>query len=247
LRKYLIVALAAVLSIAVAAVAVGQGPASGTVSISPKKAGTKKKPKSIKLKVSVTNQTPGTTASRIDVLLPRLVRASGKGLPKCKASTLEAGENCATGSKAGGGIAHANIGPHSPTPAPLNFKVTAYNGGPKLLLFHLQQLSSQTGEVIPSGVSRVLNGKVGRASGSKFFQKIRIEIPEDLQNTAAGYSGLEDFSTSIGLKKGKRALLTTVGCKNKKHVLGVVLTFVPNPTPPPRPSASAEATTSCSK
>lgn len=247
MRRYLIVALAAALSIAVAAVAVGQGPASGTVSISPKKAGTKKKPKSIKLKLSVTNETPGTTASRIDVLLPRLVRASGKGLPKCKAATLEDGKTCPTGAKAGGGLAHANIGPHSAAPAPLNFKVTAYNGGTNLLLFHLQQVNSQTGVVIPSGVSRVLNGKVSRASGANFYQKIRIGIPEDLQNTAAGYSGLEDFSTSISLKKGKKALLTSIGCKSKQHVLGVVLTFVNNPTPPPRPNASAEATTSCSK
>src|SRR3954447_13587849 len=86
LRKYLIAALAAVLSIAVVATATGAGPASGTLKITPTKAGTKKKPKSIKLTLSVKNETPGTTASRIDVFLPRFVRASGKGLKTCSVS-----------------------------------------------------------------------------------------------------------------------------------------------------------------
>jgi hypothetical protein len=249
LRKYLIAALAALLSIAVAAVAVGQGPATATVKLSPSKAGTKKKPKSVKLTLSVTNQTPGTTASRIDILLPRFVRASGKGLPVCKAATLEAGRTCSTRAKAGGGIANALINPAGANPAPLRFKVTAYNSGRNLLLFHLQQVNRDTGQVISGGVSRVLVGKVSRASGANFYQKIRIDIPEDLQQPSANvYSALEDLTTSISLKKGKKSLLTTVGCpKSKEHVLGVVITYAPNPGPPPRPSSSAEGTAKCSK
>jgi hypothetical protein len=249
LRKYLIVALAAVLTIALAAVAIGQGgPASATVSISPSKAGTKKKPKAIKLTLSVKNQTKGTTASRIDVLLPNKVRASGKGLPKCT-SAQAAGGNCPSGSKAGGGIANALINPAGTNPAPLRFKVTAYNGGRNLLLFHLQQVNSQTGQVIPGGVSRVLEGKLSRASGKNFYQKIRIDIPDDLQQPSANvYSALEDLTTSISLKKGKKSLLTSVGCpKSKQHVLGVVITYAPNPGPPPRPSGSAEGTAKCRK
>src|SRR3712207_9417627 len=119
----MIAALAAVLSLAVAAVAVGQGPASGTLQVSPKKAGTPKKPRSIKLTLSVKNETPGTTASRIDVLLPRFVRASGKGLKKCT-SAKAAGGTCPRGTRAGGGFANALVNPTSPTPARLKFKVT---------------------------------------------------------------------------------------------------------------------------
>ena len=247
MRKYLIAALAAVLSIALAAVAIGQGPASGTVKITPSKAGTKKKPRSIKLTVSVTNNTPGTTASRIDINLPRFVRASGKGLKTCSA-TKAAGNNCPTGSKAGGGKANAVVGPQSATPAPLHFKVTAFNGGTNKILFLLQQINDQ-GQVIPSGVTKVLTGKLSRASGANFFQKLRINIPDDLQQPAPGvYSALQDLTTSLSLKKGKHALLSTVGCPAaKQHVLGVVLTYAPNPGPPPRPSGSAEATTKCSK
>lgn len=247
MRKYLIAALAAVLSIALAAVAIGQGPATGTVKITPAKSGTKKKPRSIKLTVNVTNNTPGTTASRIDILLPRFVRASGKGLKTCSASK-PAGNRCPRGSKAGGGTANAVVGPNSPTPAPLHFKVTAFNGGTNKILFLLQQINDQ-GQVIPSGVTKVLTGKLSRATGANFFQKLRINIPEDLQQPAPGvYSALQDLTTSLSLKKGKHALLTTVGCPAaKQHVLGVVLTYAPNPGPPPRPSGSAEATTSCTK
>jgi hypothetical protein len=247
LRKYLIAALAAVLSIAVAATAIGQGPASGSVKISPTKAGTKKKPRSIKLTLSVKNETPGTTASRIDVFLPRFVRASGKGLKTCSASKA-AGNNCPKASKAGGGTANALVNPTAANPAPLHFKVTAFNGGTNKILFLLQQVNDQ-GQVIPSGVTRVLTGKLSRASGANFFQKLRINIPDDLQQPAPGvYSALQDLTTTLSLKKGKKALLTTVGCPAaKQHVLGVLLTYAPNPGPPPRPSGSAEATTSCKK
>jgi hypothetical protein len=231
----------------VAAVAVGQGPASGTVKISPSKAGTKKKPKSIKLTVSVTNNTPGTTASRIDILLPHFVRASGKGLKKCSASKA-AGNRCPKASKAGGGKANAVVGPNSAAPAPLHFKVTAFNGGTNKILFLLQQINDQ-GQVIPSGVSKVLTGKLSRATGANFYQKLRINIPDDLQQPAPGvYSALEDLTTTLSLTRGKHSLLTTVGCPAaKQHVLGVTLTYAPNPGAPPRPSGSAEATTRCTK
>jgi hypothetical protein len=247
LRKYLIAALAAALSIAVAATAIGSGPASGTVKITPTKAGTKKKPKSIKLTVSVKNETPGTTASRIDIFLPRFVRASGKGLKTCSSSKAAANK-CPKGTKAGGGTANAVVAPNSPSPTPLHFKVTAFNGGTNKILFLLQQVNN-SGQIIPSGVSKVLTGKLSRASGANFYQKLRINIPDDLQQPVPGvYSALQDLTTSLSLKKGKHALLTTVGCPgSKQHVLGVLLTYAPNPGPPSRPSGSAEASTSCSK
>jgi len=247
LRKYLIAVIAALLSLALTAVAIGQGPATATLSVSPSKAGKKNKPKATKLKLSVTNQTPGTTVSRIDVLLPRFVRASGKGLKKCTASKALS-NSCPAASKAGGGSADASINPKSPTPAPLRFKVTAYNGGTNLILFKLDQVDNETGKVLQgSGVHRVLKGKLSRASGVNFYQKIRIGIPDDVQHTAAGYSALNKLSTSIHLKKGNKSLVSTVGCpKSKQHVLGVVLTYAPNPDAPPRPSGSAEATAKCS-
>lgn len=248
MRKFLIAALAAVLSLAVAAVAVGQGPASGTLKVSPKKAGTKKKPRSIKLTLSVKNETPGTTASRIDVLLPRFVRASGKGLKTCT-SAKAAGGNCPSGSRAGGGFANALVNPTSATPARLKFKVTAYNGGRNLILFRLQQVNPDTNVVIPSGVSKVLLGRLTRQSGANYYQKLRINIPEDLQQPAPGvYSALQDLTTTLSLKSGKNALLTTVGCPAaRQHVLGVVLTYAPNPNPPPIPRGSAQAVAPCTK
>jgi hypothetical protein len=247
LRKYLIAAIAAVLSVAMAAVAIGQGPASGTLTLTPSNAGTKKKPKAGSIKLSVKNETKGTTASRIDVFLPKFVRVSGKGLATCTSAKAAAG-TCPSRSKAGGGEANAVVGPTSATPAPLHFKVTAYNAGATSILFHLQQKNDQ-GQLIPNGVSKVLTGKISRASGPNYYSKLRIDIPDDLQQPATGvYSALEDLTTSLKLKKGKNSLIKVIGCpSNKRHVLGVLITYAPNPGPPPRPSGSAEATSKCSK
>lgn len=250
MHKLVIAALAAVLTIALAAVAIAQGtPATAEVTISPSKAGTKSKPKPISLKLSVKNNVPATTANRIDVLLPRNVRVSGKGLAKCEKLKLsnEGVAACPSRSKAGSGFANALVGPTTPNPTPLKFKVTSFNGGTASILFYLQQVNPETDQIIPSGVSRTLEGKVGRASGSAYYQRLRIDIPKDLQQPATNvYSALQDLETSLKLSKGRDSLLTSVGCKSKKHQLGVVITYAPNPNPPPVPSSTGSDTTKCS-
>ena len=50
-----------------------------------------------------------------------------------------------------------------------------------------------------------------------------------------------------GLMKGKHALISSVGCKNKKHKFGAKLTFAPNPAQPPKPSATGTSTATCKK
>lgn len=249
MRKFVVAALAALICIALASVAMAQGnPATAKLTITPSKAGTKSKPKAITLKLSVKNNVPATTAKQIDILLPRNVRISGKGLAKCDKAKLgnEGVSACPSGSKAGGGFANALVAPTSPTPAPLKFKVTSFNGGSSIL-FHLQQVNPQTNAVIPSGVTRVLEGKVGRASGSAYYQRLRIAITADLQQPSPGvYSALQDLETTLKLKKGDNSLLTSIGCKSKKHQLGVVIGYAPNPNPPPVQSSTGSDTAKCS-
>ena len=46
-------------------------------------------------------------------------------------------------------------------------------------------------------------------------------------------------------KKGSKALITSNGCKSKKHKIGVKVNFVPNPGPPAATSAKDTAEAKC--
>ena len=237
MRKFLIAAIAALASIALASVAVAQNSdVTATTTVSPTKSGTKKKPKSVKITTFVQNNIEGTTAEKIEIDFPKTVKISGKGLTACKLSAIQASgpTACPAKSKAGTGISHAVVGPDR---VPLNFDVTAFVGGKNLVIFYIKQQGGT--------VSKALQGKISKGSG-KFAQKLVITIPPDLQQPAPGlYAALTDLKSTLSLKKGKNALISSVGCKNKKHLFGAKLTFAPNPAAPPKPSASGTSTAKC--
>ncbi len=237
MRKFLIAAIAALASIALASVAVAQNSdVTATTTVSPTKSGTKKKPKSIKITTFVKNNIEGTTAAKIEIDFPKTVKISGKGLTACKLSAIQATgpSACPAKSKAGTGISHAVVGPDR---VPLNFDVTAFVGGKNLVIFYIKQQGGT--------VSKALEGKISKGSG-KFAQKLVITIPPDLQQPAPGlYAALTDLKSTLSLKKGKNALISSVGCKNKKHLFGAKLTFAPNPAAPPKPSATGTSTAKC--
>ena len=177
MRKYLIAAIAALASIALASVAVAQNEdVSATTTVSPSKAGTKKKPKATKVTTFVKNNVPNTTASKIEIDFPATVKISGKGLTKCALSEFSkpgGDDNCPAKSKAG---TRRLATPSWAQPrTPLVFDVTAYVGGDNLVIFYIQQRGGT--------VSKALQGKISSASG-KFKQKLVITIPPDLQQPA---------------------------------------------------------------
>ena len=237
MRKYLIAAIAALAALAMATVAVAQsGDVTATTTVSPTKSGTKKKPKSIKITTLVQNNVPNTTAAKIEIDFPKTVKISGKGLTSCKLSAIQANgpSACPSKSKAGTGLSHAVVGPDR---IPLNFDVTAFVGGKNLVIFYIKQQGGT--------VSKALSGKISKGSGG-FAQKLVITIPPDLQQPAPGlYAALVDLKSTLQLKKGKYALISSVGCKNKKHKFGAKLTFAPNPAQPPKPSATGSSTAKC--
>lgn len=241
MRKYLIMALVAMLSIAVTAVAVAQAPSTEPdvdVTLSPSNAGTKKKPKNSTLKLFVKNNQTDATVDTITVNIGKQVKLSGKGFKYCTAATLntEGITGCPSGSKAGKGSANAVVGPGK---APLGFTVDAFVGSKNSIIFYVQQKGGT--------VRKALIGKVSSASG-KFGQKIVIKIDEDLQQPGPGvFSSLVDLQTTIKAKKGKNYLVSSVGCKRKKHDFGVKFTFAPNTTFPATGSISGETTSSCKK
>ena len=131
------------------------------------------------------------------------------------------------------------MNPSSARPAPLNFDVTTYVAGKNLLAFYLQQQGTD------SGVQQALPAKITKSGKG---QKLTINIPENLQQPAPGvYSALQQIKNSLGLKSGKNALVTSVGCASKKHKIGVKITYVPNPTPPAKSTASDTSNAKCSK
>ena len=241
MRKYLIAALVAVLSIAVTAVAVGQTPSTEPdvdVTLSPSKAGKKKKPKNSTLKLFVKNNRTDATVDTITVNVGKNVKLSGKGFPFCSAATINAqGKDvCPAGSKAGKGNANAVLGPGR---APLKFTVDAFVGSKSTIIFYVQQVGGT--------VSKALTGKVSKASG-KYGSKIVIKIDEDLQSPAQNvFSSLVDLQATIKAKKGKNYLVSSTGCASKKHNFGVKFTFNPNATYPATGSVSGETTSACKK
>src|SRR5215216_7028089 len=127
----MIAALAAVLSIAVASVAVAQNPDPSATApdvkatVSPAKTGTKTKPKNSTLKLFVKNNRTDATVDTITVNVAKNVKLNGKGFKFCSASKLNSqGKTaCPAGSKAGSGTANAVVGAGR---APLKFTVDAY-------------------------------------------------------------------------------------------------------------------------
>jgi len=235
LRKSIFAASAATIALGTAGIAYAQAvPAAptSTVSVSPSKAGTKAKPKAITFSLAVKNNLESkTTAKAIVVTFPSTLKLSTKGLNECKKSDealLSSGPDAlCKSSKAGSGSAHALLN----FTAPLIFKVTPYVGHNEVL-FYLVQTNG--------GVKAILHGKV---KGSKMTITINKELQEPATNV---FSALQDLSAKLKATKGKNSLLTSVGCKSKKHHIGIQVQYAPNPMPPVKSSADAPADAVCS-
>jgi hypothetical protein len=218
LRKYLITALAAVTAVALTApIASAQTPSPEMkVSITPKKAGTKKKPKYSTIKLSIENPETTRTMSELTITTAKTFKFSGKGLTTCDEADLEQGgpSACPAKSRVGKGVASAALGVTSPTPTPLTFDVTAIVLGAKEIGFYLAARELPVNVLAPGHIS-------GR--------KLTIEVPQAAQQPAPGlFAGLISLETTLKAKKGKNYLASTNGCKSRKHPFSAVLTFVDN-------------------
>jgi hypothetical protein len=245
LRKLFAAALVAVMSLALAAVALAQNPDPSTTaptvtgSISPAKAGTKSKPKPSTLKLFVKNNRTDATVSTITISLPKNLKLSGTGFPVCTAATLNSKgkAGCPAGSKAGTGTANAVVGPGR---APIKFSNDVYIGGKNTIVFYVQQVGGT--------VRKALNAPITRAGG-KYGQKLTVKIDPDLQQPAPGvFSSLVDLKATVKAQRRGKSLVTTTGCPtDRKHRTGVKFAFAPNSTFPATGSVSGTAQAPCSK
>jgi hypothetical protein len=242
LRKLIMVAVAASVSLAVATGAVAQEPTTFTADVKPANAGTKRNPKNTTLNFKVTLDKPGSTVEFIDLGLPRGLKISGKGLKRCSVNTLatEGPSGCPSGSKAGPtGSATATVGPEGPGQQVLNFDVSPFVLDSNTLVFYVAS-EGGSGIAVQSPITGEITGK-GR--------KMRIRIPEELRQPVEGLdASLTSLDQTFKGRVKKNYVVSSTGCKNRKHKFTGKLTFteradkavVPDPV-------SLTTTTNCSR
>jgi hypothetical protein len=220
LRKLLTGAIVASATLAVAVGAVAQTPESTfDATVSPKDAGTKRKPKNTTLNFKVTLHKPGTTVEFIDLGLPKGLKFSAKGLGRCSVDTLafEGPAGCPSSSKAGPtGSATADLGPEGPSQTKLVFTVSPFVLDSNTLVFYVAS-ESGSGVAVQSPITGEITAK-GR--------KMRITIPHELRQPVQGVdASLTSLNQSFVGKVGKHYLVKSIGCKNRKHKFTGKLTF----------------------
>ena len=216
MRKYLIVAIVATTAMAFAATSFGATPAATMkVSVTPKKAGTKKKPKNSTIRLTIKNNDPKKTLSSLVITSPKTFKLSGKGLTTCKEDDLVSGgpAACPKASKLGKGTANALLGVNGTSPTPLKFDVTPILIGKSRIDFNL--FTPAIGNLISPATIK--------------GNKLTITVPDQAQQPLPGtWAGLVDIDTTLKAKKGKHYFASTVGCKKKKHAFSTKLVFADN-------------------
>ena len=249
MKKFLTAALAISMMAAVAAVAVAQTYQLPVLtfdgSLTPTKAGTKKKPKATKIRLNLSvPKESRATADQIVFNLPGDVRVSGKGFRYCPSTELDSTKNpakCPKNSKVGTGTATAAFGPNL---TPINFNIQLFAGSRTELGIWLQATN------LP--IQKALRGTISRA-GRPHYQKVTIDIPRELQQQLGAWVYLTGLKATIGAHNGakgkkRRNLVTTVGCpKDRKHRWEARVRFVPNPNPPAQGQSNKGDTSNCRK
>jgi hypothetical protein len=209
-----------------------------TAKATPTKVGTKKKPKNTALTVNMSVNRPGTTVEFIDLTLPKGLKISGKGLGNCTPDDLAFGgpEACADDAAGRRGTAAASLGAQG---APLNFTVQPFVQDANTLVFYV---ASEQG----SGIS-VESPITGEITGGG--HKLRISIPPALRQPVPGVdASLTALNQTFSAKKGKKALVTSTGCKGGKHKFTGKLTFTARADLAPVPGpATAKTSSRCKK
>jgi hypothetical protein len=250
LRKYLIAALAACVAVGTLAVSAPAQAPTGIelkVNLKPPKSGTKRKPKSTKIHFVTTNKDVSQTADGIKIWIPKTLKISNKGFPRCDEDVLgdpqQGPDACPKGSEVGGGTALARAGVNvNPTnPPQLPFDVRAFVTGKSSMVFHIR--STQPGIEIVA----LTPAKLKKASG-KYGQLLDVTIPKEPAQFYLGqYNGLEELNVTIGAKRGKNMLIASTGCKNRKAPFKTEISFAENPGPPKAEKLSDTANATCKK
>ena len=250
MRKTPTIALGIAVSLAFAGGAIAQTDTTPShtvdMTVKPSKAGTKKKPKAVSVKLEISsNKAAGTTASRIEIFAPKGLKMNPRGFPVCSEDTLinDGPGACPKGSKVGSGTAAAVVNPRGAAPAPVSFTNTFYVASRNRLNINL--ISSD------ESINRTFPVRIGSARG-KYGQKLTIDIPADLQQPAPGiYSALTDITTTLkgtaGRGSRKHGLWELSACSARKLDFQTRISYVGNPDPPAAANSTATDSVRCSR
>jgi hypothetical protein len=220
--------LAGVLAAAVAALAVAVAPGIAQdgdrpvtkfnvkAKITPKKTGTKRNPRGVKLTGTVKWRTvtqgvepPVITGS--DMLLPKHGVYNGGKYVKCSKRTLDrtGPRGCPKKSRMGSatGVAFADLEKTVP-------KVELFNGGKSTLYAYTTLFN-------PAFVQEAVPGFISRVRGRRWAYRLRLVVPRSLRIVA----GVPIALTSFNARAGRGEWLATTGCPRNRRWAFKVTTF----------------------
>jgi hypothetical protein len=214
MRKFLIPAVGALALVAVeVAPTIAQSSSNTTVTstttVSPKKAGTKKKPQGVKLVYKATYTTPGDVEHPIitggSVLFPKGALYNGGKYPKCTEAQLSHGgpSNCPAHSIMGSGSGDAMADTVHTVP-----RITVINGGAKKVWFWTVLQN-------PARVQAAVPGTITKMSG-KWAYKLTFAVPTSLQIVAGIPITLNSLAVTAGGKSYAKDWLATTSCPSTK-------------------------------
>jgi hypothetical protein len=215
MRKFLIPTAVAVLTVAAVEVApvIAQNSATtftADTTVSPNKAGTKKKPQGVKLVFNAKWETAGDVEHPIitggTAYIPKGGLYNGGKYPKCSEATLSRGGPAACPAKsimgAGSGDALADTVHTTP-------RITVVNGGAKVIYFWtVLQNPARVQAAVPAKITKV---------GGKWSYKVTFQVPKSLQIVAGVPITLNTLKVTLGGKSWAKDWLATTSCPaNKK-------------------------------
>lgn len=211
----------ALLATGAAAMAVAVAPAAAQVpetsfsfkgKVSPKKAGTKKNPKGVKLsgKLTFKTLTQGVEppiVTKGEIFLPKTGQWNGGKYATCKLAVLKrkGPKGCPAKSRVGKGKGSANADNVDARPT-----VDFVNGGKS-------KLYAYTVLYNPALVKEPVVLNIKKLRGSKWGYKTTFTVPPVLRIVAGVPITLNWLQFNIGGTKGAPKLITTTGCKGGKH------------------------------
>jgi hypothetical protein len=226
--------LAGVPALAVAAVAVAQSPSPTAVhvdaKVTPSKAGTKKKPRGVKLTVRTSWTTPGDGEKPIvqtaRVFFPRGSLYNGAKFPKCSQTVLarKGPRACPKGAIMGSGSGSAFADTVITHP-----RITVVNGGAKRVYLYTVLDN-------PARVQAPVPGVIKKLSG-KWAYELDLTVPSVLQVVAGVPIALRDLT----IHAGRKNWLATTACHGGKWPFSVETSYSDGT------SSSFEDSVACSK
>lgn len=223
MRKFLIPGVAVLALAAVQAVPVIAQNENTTftadATVSPNKAGTKKKPQGVKLTFKAKWVTTGDVEHPIvtsgDVYIPKGGLYNGGKYPSCSAATLGRGgpTKCPSKSIMGKGSGEADADTAKTRP-----QITVINGGKnKIYFWTVLQNPARVAAAVPATVTK---------QSGKWSYKVHFEVPESLQVVVGIPITLNTLQVSAGGKSWAKDWIATTSCpKNKKWEYSATANF----------------------